>query len=444
METTTETAGSMTSPLPSDTVPAAKPDKRTRKKSMSRRSGQNGYIEQRGNAFYVRFRIDVAGQEKRAYACVRICPSSGQGRMTKPERERRAKEIIAESGADTEEHFKSVQAVNLGVTFQQQSEWFMQNVEKRKRRPIKPATALSWTNCVRKWLNPVLGAVPLSAVNNLALKELVSKMADAKLSAKTIHNYIQVVKMVVASAVNEQGEELYPRKWNHEFMDLPEIKNQYTPMFSGDDVTKIVTDAEGQYRVLYALLAGTGLRIGEAAGLQIGDMSADGLTLRIQRSVWNGKVQTPKTANAFREVDLHPSLAALLKTHIGQRTSGLLFCTSNGNPISQPNILKRSLHPILKTMNRNTAGFHSFRRFRVTHLRKNRVPEDILRFWIGHADKTVTDGYSKVKDDMEFRRVCAANVGVGFDVPTCIPLEKRDVARNARKITQPEMLPIAV
>jgi hypothetical protein len=34
---------------------------------MSRRSSQSGSIEKKGNAFYVRFRIDVPGQEKRAY-----------------------------------------------------------------------------------------------------------------------------------------------------------------------------------------------------------------------------------------------------------------------------------------------------------------------------------------------------------------------------------------
>ena len=28
---------------------------------MSRRSGQGGYVERKGNAFYVRFRIDVRG-----------------------------------------------------------------------------------------------------------------------------------------------------------------------------------------------------------------------------------------------------------------------------------------------------------------------------------------------------------------------------------------------
>jgi len=128
---------------------------------MSRRSGQSGYIEKKGNAFYVRFWIDVPGQEKRAHKSIRICPISGPGKMTKPERERRAKQIIAESGADTEEHLKAVQAINPGVTFRKQAEWFLNHVKTRKRRPIKPATATSWASHLA-WINSVLGEVPLS------------------------------------------------------------------------------------------------------------------------------------------------------------------------------------------------------------------------------------------------------------------------------------------
>src|ERR1700741_3165270 len=70
----------------------ATPDKRARRKSMARRSGQGGYVERKGNAFYVRFRIDLPGQEKRAYKSVRICPVFGPGRMTKHERDRRGGE----------------------------------------------------------------------------------------------------------------------------------------------------------------------------------------------------------------------------------------------------------------------------------------------------------------------------------------------------------------
>ena len=172
----------------------------------------------------------------------------------------------------------------------------------------------------------------------------------------------------------------------------------------------------------------TRLRIGEAAGLEIQDVSPDASTIRIRQSVWNVQKQAQKTHIALREIDLHPSLAAMLKAFIGEREAGLLFQTKNGRPLLQSNIIRRSLHPILKKTGRAKAGFHSFRRYRVTHLRKNRVPEDLLRFWIGHAGKSVADGYSMVKSDVAFRQLCAANVGLGFELPATDSIENSAVA----------------
>ena len=177
--------------------------------------------------------------------------------------------------------------------------------------------------------------------------------------------------------------------------------------------------------------------------MEVSDTSTDGLTLTIQRSVWNGQVQTPKTVNAFREVDLYPSVSALLKSYVGERTSGLLFSTAAGKPISQTNILKRSLHPVLKAIGRDKAGFHSFRRFRTTWLRKKRAPEDLIRFWLGHSNKTVTDGYSKLKEDVAFRKDEVGKAGLGFEVPSENFAEKPNVARTARNFTSEETLSVA-
>ena len=392
---------------------------------MSRRSGQSGYVERKGNAFYVRFRIDAPGRDERAYKSIRICPAFGPGKMTKPERERRAKEIIAESGADIEQHFRKVEAINLGVTFRQQATWFLEHVKKRKRGPIKPATATSWKSHLT-WINPLLGDMPFASVNNLALKELVCKMAEAGFSPKTMHNYLQVAKMVVASAVNDEGDQIHPQKWNHEFIDLPQVADQRTPTFTAEEVAKVIKAAEGQLRVLYSLLASTGLRIGEALALEVSDISES--VVRVRQGVWNGIVQTPKTLSGLREVDVHSALAEMLKAHIGGRQAGFLFHSPSGKPLSDTNIRNRSPHAILKAMGKEACGFHSFRRFRVTCLRKGRVPEDLIRFWIGHADKTVTDGYSKVKEDREFRRVCAENVGLGFELPAPIQVQNHEVA----------------
>lgn len=390
---------------------------------MSRRSGQTGHIEKAGRAYYVRYWIDVPGQEKRKLASVRICPVSGPGRMNKGERSRRAKEIIAESGADSAEHFNRVVAVNRGVTFRQQSEVWLNQMQTRRRKPVKPATIQGWQCRLRKWVNPHMGDVPLADVNNLVLKGFVSHLVDSGLAANSIRLHVQTVKMVVASAIDDNGEPVYPRKWNSNFIDLPEIRNEHRPSLTSEQITAILKASSGQHRALYALLAGAGMRIGEALGLEVGHLTADCSIVSITQSVWSGNVQQPKTHNAYREVDLDPALASLLKDHIGDRKDGFLFQGYRDRPISsQSSILKRNLYPILEAIGCPKMGFHSFRRYRVTHLRKKRVPEDLLRFWIGHADKSVTDGYSKVKEDVEFRQLCAANVGLGFEIPAAEPL----------------------
>jgi site-specific recombinase XerD len=264
------------------------------------------------------------------------------------------------------------------------------------------------------------GLAELSNVNNLALKRLVSEMAEANFAPKTISNFAQVVKMVVGSAIGEDGEELYPQKWNHEFIDLPDVAGQRTPSFTSGEVQQIVLRANGQFAVLYALLAATGLRVGEALALEVAHFHDGSLTIR--QSIWNGRLQSPKTKSGSKEVDLTWPAAAMLENFIDGRKKGFIFRASNGSALAQSNVLRRSLHPILASMKREKTGFHSFRRFRVTHLRKHGTPQDLLRFWIGHGDKTVTDRYAKLSEDVAFRKAQAERVGSGLNlevVPRC-------------------------
>lgn len=402
---------------------------------MARRSGQVGYEEVKGGWYHVRFRIDVPGQEKRAYLSKPICPVSGPGALTKLERLRKRREIITASGADSQEHFEQVEAFNHGKTFRQQAEWWLNHVQTRKRKPIKPATTAGFESYLNKWLRPNLGDMPVSSVNNLAVRGLVTKMTDAGMSAKMVNNVVQVVKMVVASAVNENGERVHPRTWNHEFIDLPEVKNQRQPTFTSAVMEAIAGGSRGRQQMLFVLLGATGMRIGEALGLEIEKhVSSDFSTLHIRQKVWRGQIQPfLKSENGIRDIDLPTSIVAVLKEFVGDRTSGLLFCSKNGLPLLQSNLLRLSLHPLLKKLNQPKMGAHAFRRFRTTWLRKQRAPEDLLRFWLGHANKSVTDGYSKLKEDVPFRKKVVEQVGIGFELPA----EKPEVAPNC---TQSELL----
>jgi integrase len=131
-----------------------------------------------------------------------------------------------------------------------------------------------------------------------------------------------------------------------------------------------------------------------------------------------------KNENGVRDIDLHPDVAAMLKRFIASRSSGFLFCAKNGLPLLQSNVLRLSLHQLLKKLGQPKAGAHAFRRFRTTWLRKQHAPEDLIRFWLGWSNKSVADVYRKLMDDVAFRRKVAEQVGIGSELPT----EKAEVA----------------
>ena len=77
---------------------------------------------------------------------------------------------------------------------------------------------------------------------------------------------------------DRKGKQLFPRKWDLNYIGLPAVdkKSQNAPTLEATEIESIVAAAKERYRVLYCLLAGSGLRIAEALGLEVGKhFSAD-------------------------------------------------------------------------------------------------------------------------------------------------------------------------
>ena len=144
------------------------------------------------------------------------------------------------------------------------------------------------------------------------------------------------------------------------------------------------------------------------SGLRSTDFGPDRRVLHVRRSIWRGQEQEPKTSNAVRVVDIPELLAKELREYVSG-VNGYIFATKDGKPLQQRNVL-RALHT------RKTVGFHAFRRFRLTWLRKSGAPKDMERYWMGHAPEGVGDLYSKLKDDAAFRQEWAERIGLGFEL----------------------------
>ncbi|HEY1657501.1 MAG TPA: hypothetical protein VGG14_04095 [Candidatus Sulfotelmatobacter sp.] len=154
--------------------------------------------------------------------------------------------------------------------------------------------------------------------------------------------------------------------------------------------------------------------------------------------------QRLKTANGFRQVDLHPAIANLLREFVGDRKTGFLFCTRNRKPLSATNIIRRHLHKALMELSyvnpftgTHKAGNHAFRRFRNTYLRnKTECPDGLRNYWMAHAGNSMDDLYDKIKEDVHFRKMWAEKCGFGFELPSVVPnvpkiTEKTEAAKAA-------------
>lgn len=167
---------------------------------------------------------------------------------------------------------------------------------------------------------------------------------------------------------------------------LPRNHKKKARFFTLKDVSRIIEASTGEHRVFYWLLAETGIRAGELAGLRLDDIAGELLT--VNQSVWHGQVQTPKTNNAIRTLGLSPQLASLLWEQITrQRSKGhaYVFSSENGTPLDMNVYRRRKLTKLLKSLGIRQAGFHAFRHFNVSLMDTLRVPLKTIQERIGHA-----------------------------------------------------------
>src|SRR5207249_11095178 len=165
-----------------------------------------------------------------------------------------------------------------------------------------------------------------------------------KLSPKTIRDIVGVLKLIV-------GETVW-REWK---LSLPEVPVKEQRCFSPKEMLQIINATSGRWKALFATLASTGLRCGEAFGLHVEDLDLSAHRIYVRRSVWNGEEVSVKTRRGYRTVNIEPALADMLAAHLGQRKGGRVFQTRNCTPLCKSNV-RRKLNQILKKLNLASAG----------------------------------------------------------------------------------------
>jgi integrase len=347
--------------------------------SVARRRYQRGSVFQNKTrtvwlGMYSEYVFDSHGVEKRVRHQVVLGPirKSDGTQMSKREAQRLLQPYVDRANSSLATSARE----RKGAAF----DAFAQIWERDYLSLSKPSTQSTMRGHIKR-LKAAFGQKDMRQITTGDLQRVISAMVADEYEPKTIRNLWATVRLVWDAALAQGYIDRVLSKPR-----LPRISRKVPRYFRLEDVAKIIAHSQGEHRAFFWLAAETGLRAGELAGLRLGDVEPDRIS--VGQAVWHGRIQAPKTNNALRTIGISPQLGALLWEQAErQKEKGreFLFSSSTGSPWDASLFRRRKLKPLLRSLEIREAGFHGFRHFNASLLSSLRVPLKVIQERLGHA-----------------------------------------------------------
>ena len=266
------------------------------------------------------------------------------------------------------------------------------------RDTVRERTWKRGEEVVRLHLIPALGKTRLDRLNALQVQALYRSKLESGLAARTVRMVHTTLHKALKQAVRWS---LIPRNVA-EAVDPPRERNTEVRPLDEGQVKSLLRAARGErFETLYILAVTTGMRSGELLGLQWGDVDLEAGTLQVRRTVFNGRIEAPKTSKGRRSIRLTQTSVEALRER--PRASEWVFCTRTGRPVSVHNVHNRSWKPLLRKAGLPPeTRFHDLRHTCATLLLTKGVHPKIVQEMLGHSSISITlDTYSHVMPNMQ-------------------------------------------
>ncbi len=235
---------------------------------------------------------------------------------------------------------------------------------------------------------PFFDGRKLAEVDRSDVRRFVKHLEDHGLAPASVIKNLAPAKAMFASAMDDDllksnpctGVRVNRRRADAD--EEPEAK-----AMTCDELSSLLGEIPENWRLLFELLAKTGLRISEALGLEWQDVDFGKLTLRVRRQYYRGDLRQLKTHSGRRDLPLSPGLAQRLWT--AQGASGPVFRTRDGNRLQDRNV-RRVLDAAGKRAGLEWVHFHTFRHTCASMLFDSGKNIRQVCDWLGHSDPAFT------------------------------------------------------
>jgi len=193
------------------------------------------------------------------------------------------------------------------------------------------------------------------------------------------------------------------------------VKPSRVMIWTVEQTIAFLTASRGhRYAMVYHLMAITGMRRGEAAGLHWRDLDLDrgelAVTCQLAQIGWKTQITYPKTGHSLRQIALEPALVELLRAHKAAQErrrieagedwedTGLVFTRGNGTAV-HPAQLTAEFYKLVARHELPPVRLHDLRHGTATHALTAGIDVKLVQDLLGHATSTFTrDVYTGVAD----------------------------------------------
>jgi integrase len=263
---------------------------------------------------------------------------------------------------------------------------------------------------IRLHIIPGLGALPLTAVTRDRIRSHIATLDAKGLGSQRKQLVLSVVCACLHAAVDAGHIPSNPAVRLGRYAKNPNDPIRVVEIFTPTELDQLLQTAQEHVPVLYPLvfvMARTGLRLGEALTLQIGDVDFTQRELWVRRSWGTGRrsdgpkaIGTPKNKR-LRRVDMSRQLTEALQKHLTLREAeailagtaytaeSWLFPGPGGGPMTR-NMFQPQWRRLLKAAGVRHRKAHTLRHTFASQLLQNGESLAYVRDQLGHHSIKLT------------------------------------------------------
>ena len=302
---------------------------------------------------------------------------------------------------------KSARATDIGrgefeprsrLTLKEYASDWIERYQGRGRRGFRENTRIEYRRQLEHYIYPYFGAVRLTAITPSQIAKFVDGLCKQDLADQTIRNIVSPLRACLASAVREGLLRSNPTN----DADLPnratveDSEQEQAKALSTDELAMLLALIPARHRLLFRLLAATGLRISEAIALRWRDLQLDGSApqLNVRRALVRGVLGPPKSRYGRRSIPLDAELVSELRRAYKDTDwpgdDDLVFARPGGTAPDVTNLRRRALKPAAEEADLAWVGFHTFRHTCASMLFKQGRNAVQVQHWLGHHSAAFT------------------------------------------------------